>query len=346
MGVLMDYQQPPQAYPTPAPVPEKKGPPKWLFIVGGIFACICIGCSAFAAFGYFIGEQEKTAYADGHAAYLAGDCATAVTKLDSLTGEALSTQAAPELDQCRVFQSAKEQHDAGNRSAALSGYLSAASLGGGLDATISPALERLFSEATPDQLVSDALCSDSTLFSNNLRLAPLNANAPKLLTGCGSLLVASDKYSEATDIYAVLSQSFPDYEMTADEEAMMANALLLAAKAAGAGEIGAPQVSGETGTGNTVVIIQNDSPESMRIIFTGPETRIEELAACTDCETHLIAPTFCPEQGPVGSYELPPGTYEVLVESTSDSGTTPFTGTWELAAGDEYYSCFFVTEGP
>jgi hypothetical protein len=341
----MDYQQP-STFPEAAPPPQKKAPPMWLMIVGGIFACICIGCAGFAAFGYFIGEGEKKAYAEGHAAYLAGDCTTAISKYDSLTGEDIEATVAPELEQCQFFQSAKTQHEVGNHAAALDGYLAAASVNSGFDSTLSPELDRLFTEATPDQLVSEELCSDITSISGNVRLAAINANAADLYAECGDFLSGLERYDEAVNAYDLFLAQYPDHERAGDVETAMADALLRSAKAAGAGEIERPQVSGTTGTGNTRVVIQNDSPESMRIIFTGPETRIEELAACPECETFgLVGPAFCPEKGPVGTYDLPPGTYEVLVESTSDSGTTPFTGTWELAAGDEYYSCFYVTEG-
>src|SRR5688572_5074667 len=105
MGELMDYQQAPPSYPPAAPPPpEKKGPPLWLMIGGGIVACVCLGCAAFAGFGAYIGQQEQKAYSDGHAAYLAGDCATTITKYNSLTGEDIMATAAPELTQCEHFQ--------------------------------------------------------------------------------------------------------------------------------------------------------------------------------------------------------------------------------------------------
>jgi hypothetical protein len=121
------------------------------------------------------------------------------------------------------------------------------------------------------------------------------------------------------------------------------------AQALGAGEIPAPERSGSTGSEATAVIIQNDSPEPLRIVFSGPESRVEELEACDTCTNYTgVGPLYCPELGPIGTYTLAPGAYDVVVESIGDDGTTPWTGAWELVTGDEYYSCFFVvtTFGP
>jgi hypothetical protein len=97
------------------------------------------------------------------------------------------------------------------------------------------------------------------------------------------------------------------------------------------------------GSGPAVVVIQNDSREEISLVFSGPEARFESLAVCEDCDDYVgTGPEFCPELGPIGTYEVPAGTYEVVVKSISDEGIIPFTGTWDLAAGEEYYSCFFL----
>lgn len=94
------------------------------------------------------------------------------------------------------------------------------------------------------------------------------------------------------------------------------------------------------------MVIQNDSPEKMQIIFSGPQPRFEELAPCADCQTYTTSniPEFCPEQGPVGTYTLEPGTYEVVVKSVGGVSVTPFTGTWTLQDGSEYFNCFYIQQ--
>ena len=69
------------------------------------------------------------------------------------------------------------------------------------------------------------------------------------------------------------------------------------------------------------------------------------MNACPACEDFFgVGPAECPDKGPVQSYSLKPGVYEVVVEASSDSGVIPFTGTWELISGDEYSSCFYIVE--
>jgi hypothetical protein len=78
-------------------------------------------------------------------------------------------------------------------------------------------------------------------------------------------------------------------------------------------------------------------------VFSGPESRIEKLDACSSCIKYYgNGPTYCPEKGPVGRYTLTPGNYEVLVESISDKGITPWVGDWVLQSGNEYSNCFFI----
>ncbi|NJP12566.1 MAG: hypothetical protein HC866_26435 [Leptolyngbyaceae cyanobacterium RU_5_1] len=46
-------------------------------------------------------------------------------------------------------------------------------------------------------------------------------------------------------------------------------------------------------------MIRNDSPEKMRIVFSEPTPRLEELAPCTECKTYVgQAPKGCPNNAP------------------------------------------------
>jgi hypothetical protein len=102
-------------------------------------------------------------------------------------------------------------------------------------------------------------------------------------------------------------------------------------------------VGSSESTGTATVIIQNDSPEALSMVFSGPDTRVEDLDRCEECESFTDAePDACPEIGPVAKYELTPGAYEVVVKASSDGSVTPFRGTWTLEAGQEYSSCFYL----
>ncbi len=165
----------------------------------------------------------------------------------------------------------------------------------------------------------------------------------QLLYTCGVQAEEDGDYETAIGLYETLLDKYELHPQVEEIEERLAQALFDQAQAAGAGEIAPPASSGYVSGSLAVVVIQNDSPESLRIIFTGPETRIETLPACSTCENYFgVGPLYCPEKGPIGTYELEPGTYSILVEASSDSGTTPFTGTWTLEGGKEYYNCFFI----
>ncbi len=169
------------------------------------------------------------------------------------------------------------------------------------------------------------------------------ATLPPLLLACGQAHEDNNDPTSAIGLYQLLLTDYPDHPLVEQTTTALARASVAEARAAGAGDIPAPQSVGGSGSGPAKVVIQNDSPEKLSIIFSGPEARIEELEPCATCTNYSGAgPESCPEQGPIGTYELPSGDYDVVVKSISDEGVTPFTGQWNLTDGEEYYSCFFL----
>lgn len=330
------------------PAPKKSGGMRTvLIVVGGIMGCAVLVCGGLLGFGAYLNYQDEQRFNSGLAAYSAGNCAEALTIFGTLETEEKQTQATSMQQHCQNYQAAADQHRNGQYGAALLGYLNTAQMSAGLDSVISTQVTALFDQAPADQLASVELCDQVENLSTNYpsMSAVMEPRTADLHAACGDFYVEQGQYEDAIFVYEKFLDDYPTHEMADTVEDSLAEALVAWAKAAGAGNIPAPEVSGTTGGISTVVIIQNDSPESMRIVFTGPETRIEELPACTNCQTYFgTGPEFCPEIGPSGTYELAPGTYEVLVTATSDSGTTPFTGTWSLASGDEYFNCFYIVE--
>jgi tetratricopeptide (TPR) repeat protein len=192
-------------------------------------------------------------------------------------------------------------------------------------------------------LENSVTCERAGSLQNNNTISSRPDFMPRLYFKCGQAYEKDRDWSNAIAMYEAFLAEFPDHALAPEAEAGLARAIIAQAKAGGAGDIPAPERSGSTGSGQTEVVIQNDSPERLRIVFSGPESRIEELAACSSCINYTgIGPLYCPEMGPIGRYTLEPGEYEVVVESITDSGVTPWTGTWTLGSGDEYSSCFFL----
>jgi len=197
-------------------------------------------------------------------------------------------------------------------------------------------------EAEASILANPAACKETEALKKT-DIAKRADFMPSLYYNCGQAYEKDGDWENAVAMYEVFLAEYPDHALASDVETALARSIVAQAKASGAGEIPQPDRSGSAGSGVTVVVIQNDSPERLRIIFSGPESRIEELEACSSCQTYsFIGPMFCPELGPIGRYTLKPGQYDVVVESISDTGVTPWVGSWNLVSGDKYFSCFFI----
>jgi hypothetical protein len=95
--------------------------------------------------------------------------------------------------------------------------------------------------------------------------------------------------------------------------------------------------------GSATVLILNDSPDPLSIVFSGPEVLVEDIDACLDCIRYTgDGPPECPNLGPVAEHVLAPGTYEVVVRSRASVLTTPSRGTWILDGGQLYEHCFYI----
>src|SRR4029077_6674797 len=78
---------------------------------------------------------------------------------------------------------------------------------------------------------------------------------------------------------------YPDHELAASAKDAFARVTIADASVTGAGELPAPSPVGDSGEagGLVKVRIQNDSPNSMSLVFKGPDVRVERLEPCTDC---------------------------------------------------------------
>jgi hypothetical protein len=338
-----------------APVPTPAKPKSRGRQIGcAILAVVGLICAACAGFNFYQYTVQQDNYEAGHAAYLNSDCATAVPLYEAaISGGGLggdSNEAAKasavEKAECDELQKAVDAQAGGDVGPALTGYADflAAYPTTPLSPTVRSQTTSLFAQAEVIAAQSDQPVCQSFEALRAQELVPAGEAAlPPLLLACGQVYEDNNDPTSAIDLYQLLLSDYPDHPLAEETTVALARASVAEAQAMGAGNIPAPQSVGGSGSGPSVVVIQNDSPEKLSIVFSGPEARIEELEPCTTCTNYTgDGPESCPEQGPIGTYELPAGDYDVVVKSISDEGVTPFTGQWNLATGDEYYSCFFL----
>jgi tetratricopeptide (TPR) repeat protein len=192
-------------------------------------------------------------------------------------------------------------------------------------------------------LASETACQNFVSLKDNEAIADRPDFLPQLYNNCGSTYEAKEDYAGAIRMYRRFLAEFPEHTLAAQVEAALARSIVENLPTEDAGTLPSPKPTGQGSAGVATVVIRNDSPERIRLAFSGPDGRVVELESCPSCTIYRFAgPVFCPAKGPVGRYTFKPGQYNVVVESMSDSTIKPFKGTWSLAAGRTYSHCFYI----
>lgn len=351
--MTMDAQNPSPTPPSPVPPPTPKKPNRIVRLGIGCLGVIVLGCVAIGGLVAFQNWQQDQNYATAHAAYLNADCDSAFVTLRKVADgdpgtkdRDIARKAEAELQECQLMLDTDTLSKQGNAGAAVLGYsqfvtkydtspLKASALTKG---------QQLTSTGEPEALATAELCQSLSDLEGQQFITDPSTTLPPLLNACGQAFEAAGSFSEASDFYERFRDEYPDHPLAQEVQDSYVRATIADAELSGAGALPPPQATGNAGDSATqvTVIIQNDTPNKLSMVFSGPETRVEELEPCTDCEKFSEEPTACPEKGPVGRYLVAPGTYKVVVKSSSGGNVTPFSGTWDLSDGGEYSSCFYV----
>lgn len=313
----------------------------------GLLVLLGLGLAAFVVLHH---NYDVDNFTKGHQAYLQLDCAKALDYYDKLDSWILFTygdyltNAHPEEMECIWLLGGVNQQQANDLSGAVFTYNSfvtkhAASPLVGLAQT---KVASIFTEIKPADFFTEELCKQIDQFVTNDLVPQPDTNLPPVYFACGQLYEKSGIYPFGIDYYEKFLSAYPGHTLVPEVKSALLRAIVARAKLGGGGSLPTPERSGTTEDGLTLVIIRNESPESLRIVFSGIEDRIEELEACSTCTTFISNPSFCPGAGPVGRYTLKPGQYFVVVESTSSPSTSPWSGDWVLEGGAEYTNCFFI----
>lgn len=316
-----------------------------------ILAITAVGYS-FARF--FI---DRNNYNKGHEAYRRVDCTAATDRFDRILNSWRITDigryaalAEREKAQCLDFKSALAQEQAGDVPQTILTYNSFIDRYSPTSFLVQAARDRvesLFASHEATTLATPPLCEQLEQIQQNAIIPEPATHLPPLYFACAQTYTASGDFDKATPLYETVLDEHPEHPLVPEVKAAWAKSLVTEAEAEGAGNLPAPMRAGSSGSSATVIEIRNDSPEPMRIVFSGPEGRIEELPECTSCETYVgQGPESCPAQGPVERYTLKPGEYEVVVKAIGERPVNPFKGNWSLGSGWNYNNCFYIVTNP
>jgi hypothetical protein len=314
----------------------------WKVGSGLVGAAIAVGLSMQIINGYRFNQAEQ--------AYQNVDCKQAIAKFDVLLNngqlnnrseakaKALARKA--ECEYYLLLPPATEAASAVVNAHDLTSRYSDSPLG---DFLKEQALTQL-GQTTLEKLATVPLCDRLPTLMTQAWLPDPETTDPELTYLCGQTYLKQKSFTAAISPFQTFLANYPNHKLIPMVETGYAQAIVGQAKASGAGELPPPNATGYTENGDTVVAIANDSPETLRIIFSGPDPRFEELPPCKDCQVYTSEPSeTCPEAAPSEIYRLAPGDYHVLVRSSSDQDVIPFTGEWTLAQGTGYSQCFFIS---
>ncbi|MFJ1967600.1 hypothetical protein ACIO93_02925 [Streptomyces sp. NPDC087903] len=109
-----------------------------------------------------------------------------------------------------------------------------------------------------------------------------------------------------------------------------------------------------TSTGGSIsVTVQNDSPDEVTVLYTGPVTGSFTLQGCGGCKTYPWSSTItrgfepCSDSGrnyPQRTINLPAGTTYFLHKPKGDSLSSPASDTAKISPGYIYTECAYTTE--
>ncbi|MGH8932597.1 MAG: hypothetical protein ACRDZO_18730 [Egibacteraceae bacterium] len=168
---------------------------------------------------------------------------------------------------------------------------------------------------------------------------------PQALYECGVEEHNSGDHLGAIEHLQRLTDTYPTSPLVGQAEPTLIAAKVANIKQGSTGELPPPQAVGSAPSGSVIVEIINDSPDTLEVLVSGPNARAETVPPCPTCSYYpsFLGPSSCaPASKPTISVRLPPGTYDVVVQSISDGSVTPYSGTWSLESGTEYSNCFFV----
>ncbi|MEU6976433.1 MULTISPECIES: hypothetical protein [unclassified Streptomyces] len=172
--------------------------------------------------------------------------------------------------------------------------------------------------------------------------------------GCGLDRFKKKEFSEAATAMTDYAKTYPDSPQTAQAR----NVAIAAEIAEETPAAGNKVPSGATVDGSgMVMVISNDGPGEVELLYTGPVTGRITIPSCAKCTSYptLLLPVGekpKPCSGPSSKYPkrtltLPPGSYQMLQKrvGTGTSAGMKKPSNAKIESGYSYTNCLYVTSG-
>ncbi|MEU7012603.1 hypothetical protein [Streptomyces sp. NPDC046385] len=172
--------------------------------------------------------------------------------------------------------------------------------------------------------------------------------------GCGLDRFKKKEFSEAATAMTDYAKTYPD----SPQAAQARNVAIAAEIAEETPAAGNKVPSGATVDGSgMVMVISNDGPGEVELLYTGPVTGRLTIPSCAKCTSYptLLVPVgqkVKPCSGPSSKYPkrtltLPPGNYQMLQKrvGTGSSAGMKKPSNAKIESGYSYTNCLYVTSG-
>ena len=151
---------------------------------------------------------------------------------------------------------------------------------------------------------------------------------------------------EAMTIYDHFLDNYTDHQLVEKVQAAYASIIVDDTKASKTRKLGDPNLVGNTGERYASLSIYNASPEKLRVVLSGPDWSVDELKACKSCRMYNQDERLesCPDEATSKTFQLAQGDYDVVIEPSDNSETSPYAGEWDLLKGEEYAVCIILVK--
>jgi hypothetical protein len=283
--------------------------------------------------------NQREAYAEGHRAYLAGDCPAAVTAFDDADrrylDDTLAATARGERAECReLLDAAPAGAPAADRVDGLLGYVRGKPPAPLRAAAVRQA--RALFIATPAVPADDELCRKHGLVVPAGLLPPTGDAGPSWLVRCAVAAERAKNLWLAKTLSEAVVATYPKSPRAKTSRTAAIRLDVLHTFSLGARRLETWLPTGTTSAPTALIGMSNGSSQQLTIRFTGPVTTQLVVPPCKDCDPGRRVDNGCGFEGIERTISLPPGRYRM----TYSPGLDPvWMGTMTFEASTKYGRC-------
>ena len=190
----------------------------------------------------------------------------------------------------------------------------------------------------------DARDMIDALIDNDLVVSKAQAARPTALYDCAVSEHRAGQEANAIADLNAFSKKYPDNPLIGKARTLLIDAEVAQFLSGAHDRLDLPFRAGSAVAGRSVIEIENDEPNRIELLFSGPVSKSVVIEACRSCHKYDKAhkPSSCTGTGPDIFISLDPGKYLTVLHAPNDPNIRVAAGTWDLANSQKYFECYFL----